>query len=208
MKPRVLLADDHVLLLDAFEQLLSADYDVVGKTTNGHALVAAAETLHPDVVVLDIAMPGLNGLEAARAMKQSLPNAKMVFLTMNEDTDLMTEAFDAGAAAYVLKRSAAPELITAIQAVLDGRSYVTPLASAGVVTSVLGQTRSKSHALTPRQLEVLALTAAGKSMRQIAEALNLTPKTVAFHKYRMMHQLGLRSTAELVAFATRHLPGI
>ena len=204
-RPRVLLADDHALLLGAFEKLLAGDFDIVGQVSDGRALVAAAETLNPDVIVLDISMPLLNGLEAARQIKQKLKHVKLVFLTMNEDADLAAEAFRSGASAYVLKRSAASELTTAIQEVMQGRSYITPLITEGVMGSLLNVHEQKPRQeLTPRQVEVLQLLAEGRSMKQVASVLNLTPRTVAFHKYRIMEQLGVKSTAELVQYAVKH----
>ena len=204
-RPRVLLADDHALLLGAFEKLLGAEYDIVGQVSDGRALVAAAETLNPDVIVLDISMPLLNGLEAGRQIKQKSRGVKLVFLTMNEDADLAAEAFRSGASGYVLKRSAASELTTAIREVMQGRSYITPLITEGVVGSLLNVDDQKArHELTPRQREVLQLLAEGRSMKEVASVLNLTPRTVAFHKYRMMEQLGVKSTAELVQYAVKH----
>jgi DNA-binding NarL/FixJ family response regulator len=203
--PRVLLADDHALLLGAFEKLLAEECTVVGQVSDGRAVVAAAEELNPDLVILDIAMPGLNGLEAGRQIKQRLRNVKVLFLTMNEDADLAAEAFRIGASGYLLKRSAASELLTAIREVMLGRSYITPLITDGLVHS-LQQTgdRSIHHDLTPRQREVLQLLAEGRSMKEAASILSLTPRTVAFHKYRMMEQLKVKSTAELVQYAVRH----
>ena len=204
-RPRVLLADDHALLLGAFEKLLSADCDIVGQVSDGRALVDAAEELKPDVIVLDISMPLLNGLEAARQIKQKARGAKLVFLTMNEDTDLAAEAFRAGASGYLLKRSAASELMTAIREVLQGRSYVTPLITEGLVGSLMhGADHAPSRELTPRQREVLQLLAEGRSMKEVASLLNLTPRTVAFHKYRIMEQLKVKSTAELVQYAVKN----
>ena len=204
-RPRVLLADDHALLLGAFEKLLAADYDIVGQVSDGRALVDAAEELRPDVIVLDISMPLLNGLEAARQIKQKARGAKLVFLTMNEDSDLAAEAFRAGASGYLLKRSAASELLTAIREVLQGRSYVTPLITEGLVGSLLhGADHAPSRELTPRQREVLQLLAEGRSMKEVASLLNLTPRTVAFHKYRIMEQLKVKSTAELVQYAVKN----
>ena len=204
-KPRVLLADDHALLLGAFEKLLSDEFDIVGQVCDGRAVVAAAETLNPDVVVLDISMPLLNGLEAGRQIKQKSRGVKLVFLTMNEDADLAAEAFRSGASAYVLKRSAASELMTAIREVVQGRSYITPLITEGVVGSLLNVDEPKNrHELTPRQVEVLQLLAEGRSMKEVARVLDLTARTVAFHKYRMMEQLGVKSTAELVQYAVKH----
>ena len=203
--PRVLLADDHTLLLGAIEKLLSEDCDVVGQVSDGRALVTAAEELKPDVIVLDISMPLLNGVEAARQIKQKLRNVKLVFLTMNEDADLAAEAFRAGASAYLLKRSATSELPLAIREVMQGRSYVTPLVTEGLVESLLQpEARKPAHELTPRQREVLQLLAEGRSMKEVASVLNLTPRTVAFHKYRMMEQLKLKSTAELIQYAVKH----
>jgi DNA-binding NarL/FixJ family response regulator len=202
---RILLADDHTLLLGALEKLLSEDCDVVGQASDGRALVAAAEELKPDVIVLDISMPILNGVEAARQIKQKLRNVKLVFLTMNEDADLAAEAFRAGASAYLLKRSAASELPLAIREVMQGRSYVTPLMTEGLVESLLQpEHRTPAHELTPRQREVLQLLAEGRSMKEVASVLNLTPRTVAFHKYRMMDELKVKSTAELVQYAVKH----
>ena len=202
---RVLLADDHTLLMGALEKLLSEDCEIVGQVSDGRALVAAAEELKPDVIVLDISMPLLNGVEAARQIKQKLRNVKLVFLTMNEDADLAAEAFRAGASAYLLKRSATSELPLAIREVMQGRSYVTPLVTEGLVESLLQpEPRKPAHELTPRQREVLQLLAEGRSMKEVASVLNLTPRTVAFHKYRMMDELKVKSTAELVQYAVKH----
>ena|SRR5687767_10813956 len=204
-RPRVLLADDHALLLGAFEKLLAEECDVVGQVSDGRALVEAAENLKPDVVVLDISMPLLNGLEAGRQIKQKLKKTKLVFLTMNEDADLAAEAFRSGASAYLLKRSGASELAMAVREVMRGRSYITPLVAEGLVGSLLHPEDHKpAHELTPRQREVLQLLAEGHSMKQVASVLKLTPRTVAFHKYRMMEQLKVKSTAELIQYAVKH----
>jgi DNA-binding NarL/FixJ family response regulator len=201
----VLLADDHALLLGAFEKLLAEECDVVGQVGDGRALVAAAETLKPDLVVLDISMPLLNGLEAGRQIKQKSKGIKLVFLTMNEDSDLAAEAFRSGASAYLLKRSAASELSTAIREVMQGRTYITPLVAEGLVGSLMhADAETPAHQLTARQREVLQLLAEGRSMKEVASVLNLTPRTVAFHKYRMMEQLKVKSTAELIQYAVKH----
>jgi DNA-binding NarL/FixJ family response regulator len=201
----VLLADDHALLLGAFEKLLAGECDVVGQVSDGRAVIAEAERLKPDVVVLDIAMPLLNGLAAGRQIKQTLKSTKLVFLTMNEDPDLAAEAFRIGASAYLLKRSVASELTTAIREVMNGRSYVTPLVTEGLVGSLMNvDERAPSNELTPRQREVLQLLAEGHSMKEVGAVLNLTPRTVAFHKYRMMEQLKVKSTAELIQYAVRN----
>jgi DNA-binding NarL/FixJ family response regulator len=203
--PRVLLADDHALLLAAFEKLLAGECEIVGQVSDGRALVAAAEALKPDLIVLDISMPELNGLEAGRQIKQKQRNVKLVFLTMNEDPELAAEAFRAGASGYLLKRSAASELTTAIREALQGRTYITPLVAAGVIGSLSNAgDQAPGQALTPRQREVLQLLAEGRSMKEVASVLNLTPRTVAFHKYRMMEQLRVKSTAELVQYAVKH----
>jgi DNA-binding NarL/FixJ family response regulator len=204
-RPRVLLADDHALLLGAFDRLLAAECDVVGQVSDGRALVAAAEKLKPDVIVLDISMPMLNGLEAARQIKHAQRDVRLVFVTMNEEPDLAAEAFRAGASAYLLKRSAASELIAAIREAMQGRSYVTPLVTEGLVGSLMNpDERGPADDLTPRQREVLQLIAEGRSMKEVATVLNLTPRTVAFHKYRMMEQLNVKSTAELIQYAVKH----
>ena len=203
--PRVLLADDHTLLLGAFEKMLAPECHIVGHVTDGRALVAAAETLKPDVIVLDIGMPLLNGLEAARQVKQLLRSVKLVFLTMHEDADLAAEAFRSGASAYLLKRSAASELMTAIREVMKGRSYVTPLMTEGLVGSLMHVGEHKpSQELTARQREVLQLLAEGHSMKEVAALLHVTPRTVAFHKYAMMEALKLKSSAELIQYAVKH----
>ena len=205
MKPRVLLADDHALLVGAFEKLLAGECEVIGQVNDGRALVAAAEKLSPDVIVLDISMPLLNGLEAGRQIKQHNRNIKLIFVTMNEDPDIAAEAFRAGASGYVLKRSAVTELTTAIREVTLGRSYITPLVATGLVGSLMHTDDPKvTDVLTSRQREVLQLLAEGHSMKQVAGVLNLTPRTVAFHKYRMMEQLKVKSTAELIQYAVKN----
>jgi len=184
--------------------LLARDCDVVGSVTDGRALIAAAATLQPDVIVLDIAMPLLNGLDAARQIKRMFPRIKLVFLTMNEDADLAAETLRAGASAYLLKHSAASELPAAIREVMNGGSYVTPIVTEGLVASLLREPGGPlSPTLTPRQREVLQLLAEGRSMKQVADVLKVSPRTVAFHKYRMMTQLNITSTAELIQFAIK-----
>jgi DNA-binding NarL/FixJ family response regulator len=201
-RPRVLLADDHQLLLGALEKLLAPECEIVGTASDGRSLVAEAQRLKPDVVVLDIAMPLLNGLDAGRQIKQLRADVKLIFVTMNEDSTLAVKAFRAGASAYLLKRSAAPELLLAVREVMAGRSYVTPLVAGGLVRSLIDAAdRITPHELTARQREVLQLLVEGHSMKQVAALLNVTPRTVAFHKYRMMEQLNIRSNAELIQFA-------
>lgn len=204
-KPRVLLADDHAMVLTAFHRLLENECDVVGQVSDGGALVSSVPSIQPDVIVLDISMPVLNGLEAARRISKQFPHIRLVFLTMHEDRDLMLEAFRAGAAAYLLKRSAASELILAIREVVQRRSYVTPLLDTNVIRS-LRDTPRKLKTLTDRQRELLQLFVGGASMKEAAATLHLSPRTVAFHKYKMMKQIDVRSTAELIRYAVeRHL---
>jgi len=201
----VLLADDHHLLLGALEKLLQEDCQIVGRVADGHALVAAAQQLKPDVIVLDVAMPLLNGLEAGRQIKQVLRTVKLIYVTMNEDPDIAAEAFRAGASAYLLKRSTPVELLTAIREVMLGRSYVTPLVTEQLVESLLKAEEHKAgQELTSRQREILQLVAEGRSMKEIAGVLDITPRTVAHHKYRLMDQLHIKSTAELVQYAVKH----
>ncbi len=204
---RVLLADDHTLLLDAFTKLLEPECDVVGTVADGRALLAAAEELKPDVVVLDIAMPLLNGLDAGRQLKKVLPDVKLIFLTMNQDPAIATEAFRAGASGYLLKTSAGSELIKAIEEATSGRSYVTPLITQDLVEAFMSGPNEKKRPtdLTPRQREVLQLLAEGRSMKEAARILKVAPRTIAYHKYRIMKQFRLKSNAELIQVAIRHV---
>lgn len=205
-RPRVLLADDHRMLREAFTRLLETDCEIVGQVGDGRALIEAAEQMRPDVVVVDIGMPLLNGLDATRILRKSLPTVKVVILTVSEDPDLADAAFKAGASGFLLKNSAATELIQAIQMAIRGRSYVTPLASAGLLncrTPKHGSQQTKDEKTSPRQREVLQLLAEGRTMKEIARILKITARTVAFHKYAMMRELGIRTSAELVQFAVR-----
>ncbi len=201
---RILVADDHTLLVEAFVKLLEPKYDVVGTAADGRELLIEAERLNPDIILLDLSMPKLNGLDAAHQIKQKRPDAKLIFLTVNEDPGLVAEAFRLGASGYLLKNSAASELFQAIQEVSMGRSYVTPMVAQGMLESFVqdpgGRTVSK---LTARQREILQLLAEGNSMKQAAAVLNVAPRTVAFHKYRIMKRLGLTSNAELIQLAIR-----
>src|SRR4051812_2927825 len=205
-RPRVVLADDHTLLLEAFEKLLVDECEVVATVGDGRALVEAVARLKPDVVVVDIAMPLLNGIDAARQIKQAQSDARIVFLTMNEDPDLAAAAFHAGASGYLLKRSAASELLTAIREVMKRRSYVTPLVTERLEKSMqqARDTRQGSDQLTARQREVVQLVAEGRPMKEVGQILNIATRTVAFHKYRVMEQLHIKTTAELIQFAIKH----
>jgi DNA-binding NarL/FixJ family response regulator len=204
-QPRVLLADDYRLLRDAFTLLLRPGCEVVGAVADGRELLSAARELRPDIVVLDIAMPLLNGLDAARQLKRTMPAVRVIFLTMNEDPDLAAEAFRAGASGYLLKNSAATELMQAIQEVFQGRSYVTPLVTRGLVGSLLHRPGpdDKAGDLSARRREVLQLLAEGRTMKEVARILKIAPRTVAFHKYGMMREFGIKTSAELVQFAVR-----
>jgi DNA-binding NarL/FixJ family response regulator len=203
MRPRILLADDHVLLLDAFRALLEPEFEVVGTATDGRSLIEEANRLKPDVVVIDVGMPLLNGLDAGRQIKAQQRSIKLIFLTMNPEPDLASEALRLGASGYVLKSSAAGELKQAIHEALRGRSYITPLITQDVVGLLL-EHRDRPVELTARQREVLQLLAEGRSMKEAAAILSVTPRTVAFHKYRMMEQLHLKTSAELVQYAVKH----
>ena len=205
-RPRIMLADDHRLLREAFARLLEADCDVVGSVADGRAMLAAAADRRPDIVVLDVAMPLLNGLDAARQLKRDMPEVKVIFLTMSEDPDVAAEAFRVGASGYLLKNSAASELLQAIREVSRGRSYVTPLATRGLVDKLIhtAEPTAKPAELSLRQREVLQLLAEGHTMKETARLLKITPRTVAFHKYAMMTSLGADSTAALIQFAIRH----
>jgi DNA-binding NarL/FixJ family response regulator len=201
----VLLADDHTILTEAFRKLLSSRCEVVGTVSNGRALVEAALTLKPDVIVADIGMPLMNGLEAARQLKYKIPAIKLVFVTVNEDPDIAAEAMRIGASGYLLKSSAASELFHAIQAALRAKTYVTPQIARGTREAFIRNPERKLHgkALTSRQREVVQLLAEGRSMKEAADVLDVAPRTVAFHKYRIMEEWGLRTTADLVQFAIK-----
>jgi len=204
-RTRVLLADDHRMLREALAQLLEPSCQVVGAVADGRALLDSAAALQPDVVVVDIGMPLLNGLDAARQLKQTMPQVKIVMLTVNEDPDLAAEAIRAGASSYLLKNSAAAELVQAIQEAVQGRTYITPLVAKGLVDALVrhGDSPHEQALASSRQREVLQLLVEGRTMKEIARILKITPRTVAFHKYGMMKRLGVRSTAELVKAALR-----
>jgi DNA-binding NarL/FixJ family response regulator len=206
MRPRVLIADDHAILLDAFKRLLEPEYDVVGMVSDGHALIHEAEALQPDVIVADISMPRMNGLDAAQKLLERLPGVKVVFLTVNEDPDVAAEAIRRGASGYVLKKSASGELFKALRKVLCGQIYVTPAITGDSPQDFLVKA-NRPHpvrSLSLRQREVLQLLAEGRSMREAADILGVVPRTIAFHKYTMIEQLGLKNGAELVQYAVAH----
>lgn len=208
-KPRVLMADDHSLILAGLRKLVEAECDVVGAVEDGRALVEAAQKLRPDLILLDISMPLLNGLDAARQLRKLVPESKVIFLTMHASPTYATEAFQAGASGYLLKRSAASELSLAIRSVLQGQHYLTPSLTKDVLESVLkpstGEVSKAACAtLTDRQREVLQLVAEGHGTKEIATILNVSVKTVEFHKSRVMQQLDLHTIADLTKYAITH----
>ena len=203
---RLLLADDHALMLEGLARMLSSEFEVVGTVSDGRAVLEAAERLRPDVVVLDIGMPNMNGIEAARRLSQTMPSIKIVFVTQQLDAAYLEAAFSAGAKAFVSKQSASSELVEAIRLVISDRYYVTPLADPEAARAVLKNPRQSPLALfggklTPRQREVLQLVAEGKSSKEIASTLNISTKTVEFHRNSIMDELGIRTIAELTRFA-------
>ncbi len=204
-RTRVVIADDHNLVAEACRSFLEPEFEVVAIVNDGRALLHAAAELKPDVVIIDIAMPLLNGLDAGEQVKQSLPAVKLIYLTMNMNPEVAAEAFRRGASAYLPKSSAAKELVTAIREVIRGASYLSPLITRDTVQFLLrsGKTYVEQQ-LTPRQREVLQLLAEGMSMKEVAYILHLKPGTVAFHKYRMMATLGLKTNAELLQYAVKH----
>lgn len=206
-RPRVLLADDHTMIMEGLSSVLEPEFEVVGRAEDGRQLMSMAEQLKPDVIVADISMPLLNGIEAARQLHKSESRAKFIVLTMHPEADLATEAFRAGASGYVLKSSASKELRTAIQETLKGRTYVTPRIAREVLEGLMRQPAESGadryQALTARQREVLQLVAEGRTSKEIANILNVSTKTVEFHKGRIKTELGLRSIAELTQFAVK-----
>jgi DNA-binding NarL/FixJ family response regulator len=204
-RPRVVLADDHPLMMDALKNLLQPDFEIVGTFTDGHALVEGAPKLNPNAIVLDIGMPTMNGLSAGERLKKLLPSVKLVYLTQNIDQDMAREAFQLGASAYVIKSSAASDIVRALQEALRGGSYVTPVLTKGMVGSFIKNFKQekRTNRLTLRQKEVLQLLAEGHSMKGVAFVLNVSPRTVAYHKYTMMEHLSIRSSAELIEYAVK-----
>lgn len=205
-RTRIILADDHTLMLDALKSLLEPEFQVVGIFGDGLSLVEGAAALNPDIVVLDIGMPNMNGLLAGQRLKQLIPRVKLIYLTMNQDPDIAAEAFRSGASGYLVKNSAASELVRALREVVRGSSYVTPLMTKDMVGSFIQNFKhmKEPHHLTLRQKEVLQLLAEGRSMKEAAFILNVSPRTVAFHKYTMMEHLRLKSSAELIQYAIKN----
>jgi DNA-binding NarL/FixJ family response regulator len=212
MKPlRIVLADDHDVVVEGLRRILDRpEFDVVKAVGNGRALVQAAEDLRPDLIIADVSMPQLNGIEAARQIRRTNANVKIIFLTMHPDVSYATEGLAAGGNAYVLKSAAGEELLMAIRAVEAGRVYVIPSIAEAVRNALAQRSRRKAESagpvthLTPRQREVLQLLAEGHHAKEVAALLNVSPRTVEFHKYRIMEQLGLHTVAELTLYAAKH----
>jgi len=203
-KPRVLLADDHRMVTEGLKSLLADEFELAGIVEDGVALVKAARESRPDVIVADISMPLLNGLEALAQLKRHDPQVRVVFLTMHRDAAYARRALEAGALGFVLKHSASAELVLALRAALQGRTYVEPGIAAEVFRSASKHDVDPVATLTPRQREILRLLAEGKSAKQIAASLSLSARTVEDHKYRLMEMLGIENSAELVRFAVKH----
>ena len=206
-KLRVLLVDDHVMVLEGFKRLIEDQCEVVGMVEDGRTLLEVAPKLKPDIITMDISMPWLNGLDAARRLKKEMPDVKIIFLTMHADVAYVREAFAAGASGFLMKRSAGTELLQAIQAVSNGQYYITSLITKDLVRSILEGASNVSpqrDVLTPRQREVLQLVAEGRAVKEIATILNVSAKTVEYHKGQIMEQLNLHTTAELTKYAVAH----
>jgi DNA-binding NarL/FixJ family response regulator len=206
-RPTVLLADDHAIVVEGLRRVLETNYEVVDVVADGRALLAAAEHLKPDVIVLDVSMPLLNGIEVARRIHKTSQNVKIVFLSMHPDVVYVTEAFRAGASAYVLKASAATDILTAVRSVLQGKTYLSPSIDWAVLEAHIErgqQSRQSPSKLSSRQREVLQLVAEGRNTKEIAEILHISPRTVEFHRHRIMDALGLHGTAELVQYAIKY----
>lgn len=206
-RPRVLLADDHLLVAEALRSLLEPDFDLVGVVADGRALVEEAARLRPDVIVADITMPHLNGIDALVSLRQAGHEVPVVFLTMHRDVTFARRALDAGASGFVLKHSAPAELVSALRAALEGRTYLTPQLAGEVLGAMRDGPQKGADpvaALTPRQREVLQLLTEGRSAKEIASTLSISARTVEFHKYQMMETLGIHTNAELIHFAIKH----
>jgi DNA-binding NarL/FixJ family response regulator len=205
-RSRILIADDHNLVAELCKKLLEPEFDVVAMVSDGRALVRAASELKPDVIVLDVAMPILNGLDAGQQVKKMLPAVKLVYLTMNPDAEVAAEAFARGASGYLLKTCAAAEMVLAVREVLRGKTFLSRTLSRDTIDGLRWQRKklvNEDERITARQREVLQLLAEGKVMKEVGCVLNMTTRTVAYHKYRMMEVLGVKSNAELVKYAVR-----
>ena len=202
---RILIADDHRLLAEACKSLLEPEFQIVGIVTDGRSLLKAAAAMKPDVIILDIAMPHLNGLDAGDQINRDMPRTALIYLTMSTEPNVAAEAFRRGASGYVLKQSASDELLIAVRKAVQGASYLSPMIAKETVTFLInqGKQQGEEERTTPRQTEILQLLAEGKSMKEVAAELDLKPGTVAFHKYRMMENLGVKTNAELLEYALK-----
>jgi DNA-binding NarL/FixJ family response regulator len=202
---RILIADDHRLLAEACRALLEPEFQVVGIVTDGRSLLEAAKAMNPEVIILDIGMPHLNGLDAGEQIHHSMPRIALVYLTMSTEPYVAAEAFRRGASGYVLKQSASDELLIAVRKAVQGASYLSPMIARETVTFLLnqGKQQGQEERITMRQSEILQLLAEGKSMKEVAAELDLKPGTVAFHKYRMMENLGVKTNAGLLEYAIK-----
>ena len=206
-RPRVLLADDHRMIAEALKSLLEQEFELVAVVEDGRQLVETARRLRPDVIVADITMPHLNGIDALTQLKRDNPDVRVVFLTMHKDAAYARRALDAGARGYVLKHSAQAELFLAVRAALDGETYITPTLAGEIFQDLKVSPEHPINpvgALTPRQREILQLFAEGVSTKEIASRLDISPRTVEFHKYQLMDSLKLQSSAELIHFAIKN----
>jgi DNA-binding NarL/FixJ family response regulator len=204
---RILLADDHKIVLDGLRSLLEPEFMLVGAVEDGRSLVSAAQQLHPDVIVVDISLPLLNGIEAVRQIKKTDNQVKVIFLTMHPDVTYAIRAFEAGASGYVLKHSASSELLTAIQEAIRGRKYVTPMIAGELMQAYqegVHRQVEETPQLTQRQREILQLLVEGRSSKEIAHILNISPRTVEFHKYSLVSKLNLKSVSALIQYAIKH----
>jgi DNA-binding NarL/FixJ family response regulator len=203
-RTRVLLADDHVMLLDVLSSFLDQECEIVGTVQDGQAAVDAAVRIRPDLLLLDIEMPRLNGIEAARVLQKEVQCARILMMSMYSDISTVEEAFRAGASGYMLKTGDLDELVRAIRCIANGGRYVTPFLGDLISTMLAGNPTHSQAGITPRQREVLQLLAQGKTMKEIGHILNISPKTIESHKYELMRSLGLKTTAELVRYAVRN----
>jgi DNA-binding NarL/FixJ family response regulator len=202
-KARILLADDHTLVLEAFTKLLESRFEIVGTATDGRALLEKAEQLRPDVVLMDLSMPILNGFQAGERLKKLLPQVKTIVLTMTEDADVAADVLRSWASGFLLKKSASGELVRAIEEVLKGKSFVTAHLKQNLLDRFVRDPQGKAKSLTPRQREVLQLLAEGHTMKEAADILDVTPRTVAFHKYKIMEEFELKTNSDLLRFAMK-----
>ena len=207
-RARILMADDHKMVVEGLRNIIESEFDLVGTVGDGRALLDSSSKLRPDVIIADISMPMLNGIDAVKQIKKKDPNVKVIFLTMHPDVSYAAEAFESGASGYVLKHSAPDELITAIREVLKGKTYITPMIAGELIQEYKKGDYIKNEAmvkLSSRQREVLQLLTEGKTAKEVAGILNISTRTVEFHKYKMMEILGIKSSAELVQYAIKHL---